>query len=291
MQSVDSSSHYSSSLGDSRPIGAYGLTFSGLHDPLLVPVPDEADWPVVRFRRDYDAHQPPERAISDARAALPLLGGRWILLDRFAAEVALRGPEDADETEILHPFLGLVAVVFSWWYGRNAFHGGAVAGPDRGAWAILGGRGAGKSSTLAALAATGLDVVADDLLVVDGARVYAGPRSIDLRLDATQPINSHAATDRVVRGSSRRRITLQAVRAESPLVGWVFLEWGAEFSLRRLRPSEWLERATSHLNTVSTTAHQSLLPLAEADAWELTRPLGPASLEATVDELRALVGR
>jgi hypothetical protein len=249
-----------------------------------------ANWPTVEIEQLSDgvAVPPPDR-ITPNDAVIRLAGGAWTELDRAAAQVRLHAPEDSRKTELLHPMLATVAVVFSWWYGRNAFHGGAFRDSVGGAWAILGDRGGGKSSTLAALAANGFDVVTDDLLAVSDGSVFAGPRVLDLRLDAVSELGlERIATE--VRSGTRRRVALGAVPGESELVGWLFLEWGPSVSLSRLRPGEWLQRATAQLNTI-TPGTQSLVALADTEAWLLTRPQSFDSLEPTVDEVRALVER
>lgn len=220
-------------------------------------------------------------------AQLPLADGSWVILERAAGQATVIGGS-ATSDQILHPLLATTAVVFSWWHGRSAFHGGAFAAPRGGsAWALLGDRGAGKSSTLAAMAAAGLEVLADDLLVVANQTVFAGPRLLDLRPDTAIELNAIGAG--IVRAGARHRLELAQVPPELRLGGWVFLTWGAQTSLRRLSPAEWLERATSHLNTLTTSA-PSLLDLAGTEAWELTRPRELASLEPAVEELRSLVG-
>lgn len=270
-------------MGRHRPAGAYGLTFHGLPDSLLVPVPPETHWPGIRVSTEVCSGQRDEYVSPDS-ALLPLVGGSWASLDRQGSRATLLTdrPEDG---ALLHPFLATAAVIFSWWHGRHAFHGGAFLGSAGHAWALAAERGAGKSSTLAALARNGTTVVADDLLVVDQGLVFAGPRIIDLRPDAALEL----ALDGVhtVREGARRRLVLGPTPAQSPLAGWIFLSWGPAVSMRRLSPMEWLERATSHLNTV-TSGSPSILHLAGGEAWELTRPRALDSLEATVEELRAL---
>ena len=272
-----------------RPVGAYGFAFTGVEAGLLVPIPDGADWPKVHIvaENSENVTRSDRTIITSHTAEVPLVDGSWVVLDRAEGKATVMGGSAASD-EVLHPLLATAAVVFSWWHGRNAFHGGAFAAPRGGAaWALLGERGAGKSSTLGAMAAAGLDIVADDLLVVADRKAFAGPRLLDLRPDTAIELEATGAP--VVRAGARHRLELAQVPAELQLEGWVFLTWGAHRSLRRLSPAEWLGRATAHLNTVTTGA-PSLLDLAGAEAWELTRPRELASLEPAVDELRSLVG-
>jgi hypothetical protein len=278
---------YSNPSSGHRPVGAYGFTFRGLAETQLVPVPRGADWPEITISTQFLAAEPMVRSVTGETALLPLVDGSWAALDRRRGRATLlaRRPDDS---QLAHPFLATVAVIFAWWLRRHAFHGGAFADAKGGAWALLGQRAAGKSSTLAALAAGGSTIVTDDLLALAGGSVLAGPRIIDLRPDTARRLN--ARTGSVVRDGARYRLPLGPTPAEPPLRGWIFLEWGQELSLRRLTPSEWLTGATSHLNTITRGA-PSILDLAGADAWELTRPQTFESLETTVDQIRALVDR
>lgn len=269
-----------------RPVGAYGLTFTGVDGRALVPTPRDSVWPLVQVTTSVRADSTPAgRRIGPDSAELPLVDESWIFLDRESGRATVAGGS-ATPDELLHPLLATAAVVFAWWHGRSAFHGGAFASAGR-AWALLGDRGAGKSSTLAALAAAGVGVVTDDLLVVDGSNVFAGPRVLDLRPDMASELNASALT---VRAGARHRLELSQVPAELPLAGWVFLNWGRQTTLRRVAPGEWLERATANLNTVTERA-PSLLGLAGLEAWELSRPRDLASLQPAVEKLRALVER
>ena len=253
-----------------RPVGAYGLTLRGISSDLLVPVPAEASWPEIDVCVEFDTGFARKTEISERAALLPLVDYAWARLDRSQRSATLVTACD-DDGETLHPFLATAAVIFSWWLGRSAFHGGAVMDADRRAWGVLGNRGAGKSSTLAGLAAASLAIVTDDLLVVDGHRVFAGPRMIDLRPDAADALGF--ASSELVRRGERRRVVLGPAPAELPIAGWIFLAWGDEVSLRRLRPAEWLARATAQLNTI-TRVSPSLLSLADTRAYVMTRPMG-----------------
>jgi hypothetical protein len=258
---------------------------------LFVPIPDHASWPEVHVLRGAWFEPASTGKVSREKAVLSLLSGSWVELDRARESAMLRAPEGADPSELIHPFLASVAVVFSWWHARNALHGGAFAASDGCAWALLGPRGCGKSTTLAALSLAGFPIVSDDLIVVEGHHVLAGPRSLDLRPEAVGMVG-HGTLAGAVRGGSRRRMILPAAPSEAPLAGWLFLGWGTGtgVSLRRLSPSEWLARTTAQLNSV-TPGSQSMLPLAGGEAWELIRPRGSLSLEAAVDEIRSLVER
>ena len=128
-------------------------------------------------------------------------------------------------TCIAHPYLGPVAVGFNRWAGREVFHAGAFVAAGR-AFMVLGPRTAGKSTLMAAIAATGAPILADDLVVTDGEVVFAGPRSVDLR----EPIPGDALAAplpelRSARDGTRWRVPLPAIASRYPLGGWFCLRW------------------------------------------------------------------
>ena len=89
--------------------------------------------------------------------------------------------------------------------GREVYHAGAFICGNL-AWAVVGGREAGKRAAkpLSALAARDLPVLADDLVIWDSHQAFCGPRIIDLRQlapGATAPVTP-------VRDASRWRFYL-----------------------------------------------------------------------------------
>ncbi len=217
---------------------------------------------------------------------MPLLNGERALMDRGARSASLVAASADDDGSLLHPFLATVGVVYAWWDGRLAFHGGAIEDRRGRGWGVLGPRGSGKSSTIAALSRAGLRVLSDDLLVVSGGLALAGPRFVDLRPDAVDLLDGTAIP---VRRSERRRLLVGPAPAALPVHGWLFLAWGERVALRRLGPGELLQRLTAHRNTVSDEA-PSLLELTGREAWELSRPQTWDSLEPAVELLDGLLG-
>jgi hypothetical protein len=221
-------------------------------------------------------------------AELALLDGDRCVMSRERREVRLLTTISQDDGWLVHPFLTAVGVTFAWWDGRHAFHGGAFVDSECRAWCVLGERESGKSSTLARLSNAGLPVIADDLVVIDGGHVLAGPRCIDLRLEPAKALALETAAT-PVRGNERLRLPLPGVAAEVPLHAWVFLVWGDSFALRRLGAAEWLARLTMHRTTLTEGA-PNLLELAGLQAWELQRPRTWWSLEPAVERLLDLAG-
>jgi hypothetical protein len=205
-------------------VGAYGLRVDGL---------DGAErWmqeqPPAAPRLEIRAIQaPPDRSPSrlDGQAAdLALLDGGRLRARRDEGVVRFSLPVVPSPAELLHPYLAPAAALTWQWAGREALHAGAVQ-VGAGAVLVLGAKEAGKSTLLEWLAReAGLAVIADDLAVIDGGRVLAGPRSIDLRS------GSHAEGSRV-RGHGRERMTLPAARAATPVIGTVVLDWEPELEV------------------------------------------------------------
>lgn len=149
---------------------------------------------------------------------------------------------------------------------------------------MVGDREAGKSTLMAALAAEGVPVLSDDLVVCDVDGTHAGPRCIDLRDEPPAP-------SRRVRGWTRWRITLDGSPCRAPLGGWIFLDWDADRPrLERLLPAELLVRlaAVRSLSGMASDA-SLLLELAARPAWRLCRPKDLSRLPDAVGLLRSLV--
>ncbi len=134
-------------------------------------------------------------------------------------------PTEPTAEEIAQPLLGSTAVAAAYWSGRHCFHAGAFV-VDGKAWAILGSKGMGKSSLLAALSLRGTQILTDDLLVVNECHVgLAGPRSVDLRGEAAKALEVGVPLG-TVGARERWRVRLGPVPPEIPIGGWVCLGWG-----------------------------------------------------------------
>ncbi|MEU7620424.1 hypothetical protein AB0B27_30640, partial [Micromonospora rifamycinica] len=234
------------------------------------------DRPAVRVRQTTAAPPPPTPVDLDGGVRV-LADGRTLAVDRRRGTATFHGPPLAPDV-LAHPYLAPVATVFNRWAGRETFHSGAFVHAGR-AWAVVGPRTAGKSSLLAALAARDVPVVADDILVVDHAKVYAGPRGIDLR----EPVPGPTLATRTVRAGDRLRVRLPPIADRTPLGGWLFLGWGPTPTTTPVPPAELLTRLAGcrswrRLPTDPT----ALLGLAALPAWDLTRPRDWAALRPTL---------
>ena len=262
------------------PSGAhqvYGLHLTGVTGAGLLPAP-AADTAGPRVVIHHARQDPEPECLGTQRAVLGLPGLRQLLLRRGEGTATFTGPRLSHD-ELIHPYLGAAASVFSRWCGREVYHAGAFV-CDGLAWAVVGGREAGKSSLLAALAARGLPVLSDDLVVTDGHQAFCGPRTIDLRRLApgtTAPVTP-------VRGASRWRLALPPVPGAVPLGGWIYLRWRADVNMQAVPVSRSLARLAARRTWPALPSDpQILLALAARPGWDLGRPADWARMDQTVD--------
>ncbi len=262
----------------SRPAGCYGFLLPGVPGArdLLGEAP--AGWPELRRERAGPRPGAPEEdRLGPDRALLPLHGG-WVAIDRAPPRATFHLPVAPPDRDLVHPYLAPAAAVAARWAGRESFHAGAVLAGG-GAWAVLGDKESGKSTTLAWLAGAGHPVLADDLLVVDGDGAFAGPRCIDLReasaarLGAGEPLG-------VVGVRERWRVMLGPVPARVPLRGWVTLAWDDDVGVEELRgPDRMLALMPFRSVRVEPGRPAELIELSSLPVLRLRRPRRWESLE------------
>jgi hypothetical protein len=229
-------------------VGAYGFRIQGAPDEWLSLAGGD-EWPLLTNTPD-----PTVSAHDQARVD-------WGCLH---ADVCVDIPPD----EIVHPVLSRMLTLLFDVRGIDAMHGGALLGSD-GAWIVVGSRGAGKSSLLAACHRRGIPVMTDDVVVLEGLRCLGGPRCVDLRDGAAR----HLGPGVPVRAGTKQRIKLPPVAAEAELAGVVFLSWGERLELVPVPPSERLGRLAAQRSTDEWPHHPlTLLNLAGLPAVELRRP-------------------
>jgi len=258
--------------------GAYGIRIAGVADAETMLVDARPEWP--RLRIAYELADPPvaNESVTDGHAVLRLKTGGRLVLDRQHGVACYAIPRPLTDDELVHPFLAPAAAVVSHWAGRLSFHAGAFVS-DGGVWAVVGNREAGKSSMLAWLALNGHDVLADDVLVLDGRAAFAGPRAIDLREETADRFSIGAALG-VVGTRQRWRMTLPQLAARMPFRGWIFLSWGDRLHPRRLGAAECMRRLIENLTLrVGASNPEGLLELATLPAWEVGRPRDWEQLE------------
>ena len=273
----------------SRPAaGCYGFRLVGVDGARELLVDAPGGWPPLELRHEPPAPGGPELdSVGPNRAELTLHGG-WATIERTPARVTFRLPAAPRAHDLVHPYLAPAAAVAARWAGRESFHAGAVVAGD-GAWAILGDKESGKSTTLAHLALRGHDVMADDLLVVDGDAALAGPRCIDLRersaahLGAGEPLG-------VVGVRERWRLPLGRVSPRVPLRGWVTLAWDDEVAVEALRgPERMLALLPFRSVQLAPTAPRDLVDFSSLPVLRLRRPRRWDALDAAADRLLAAV--
>lgn len=255
----------------------YGLHLTGITGPWLLPAP-AADTARPRVVICHARQGPEPEGMDTQRAVLGLPGLRQLVLRRGEGTATFTGPRLSHD-ELIHPYLGAAASVFSRWHGREVFHAGAFVCGDV-AWAVVGGREAGKSSLLAALAARGWPVLADDLVITDGHQAFRGPRTIDLR----RPAPGALAPVTPVRGGSRWRLALPPLPGAAPLGGWIYLRWRTDVTMHAVPASRSLARLAARRTWPALPSDpQTLLALAARPGWDLGRPADWARMDQTVD--------
>jgi hypothetical protein len=263
---------------------AYGYLIAGIDGGDTLAVRGAQAWPVLRVSTGIESRDGARRVdLGPHRASIDTLTGR-LLLEREPVRMTVLADRRLPDADLVHPCLWPAAAVFARWRGLETLHGGAFVDGRGGAWAVLGDRGAGKSSLLAALAVAGHDVVADDLLVLDGGDCFAGPRCVDLRPDAASELGLHALPS--VRSTRRRRLALAPCDGRFTVRGCVYLEWGERVAVEPLAPAEHLGVLTGQRRIAGLGANvQQLIGLSGLPAFRMRRPKALGSVHATREAL------
>ena len=265
--------------------GAYGLRLRNVQRAGRFLVPARASWPRLEIKRRVGDGDAGPEWLTESEARLRLQTGGEIRLDRARGRATYVVPRRLRAAELVHPFLAPAAAVMAYWLGRECFHAGGFVAAGR-AWGVVGERGSGKSTTIAELALAGVPIVGDDLLVVGGRNVFAGPRAVDLRGDAAARLGVGESLG-VVGARERWRLQLPATKPELPLGGWIFLAWGDRVETVSVPGSERLVRLHAGRGVnLPPRDPDRLLELASLPAWELRRP---RSWHSTDDALERLL--
>jgi hypothetical protein len=262
---------------ESTAPGAYGLVFPDLSEAahLLTPSPGWPPW-AIRHRtpREDDGLRHDADVLSSHRAQLRLAGGSgWAELNRERRETVMVLADRPRPAEMVHPFLSLTAATTARWRGWLAFHAGCFIHQGA-AIGVLGPKGTGKSSLLAWMALhEGVDVVADDVLVVNGdEQALAGPRCLDLRRGTAEFFAAGEELG-VVGARERWRVQLGPIPAAVPLGGWLELGWAERTSVERLTPTETFKALARNMALrVLPPSSDHLLALCGRPGWRLLRP-------------------
>jgi hypothetical protein len=265
------------------------MRLSGLEEARALLVPAVEGWPEFELTNRVEPGPYGDlEHVSPEKAELRLKTGGRLFIDR-SGRAQFVTPRPLSPDELVHPYLAPVASIVAHWLGRESVHAGAFV-VDGAVWGVVGDRESGKSSTLARLALDGVRVVADDMLILEGTAVLAGPRAIDLRREPAARLQVGSSIG--VAGSRERwRLELGPVPEGLELKGWIHLAWGDEVEAvpveGRDRVERLLDQRGARLPSLSPAV---LLELASLPSWEVRRPRVWETLEETADCLRQLAG-
>jgi hypothetical protein len=270
--------------------GAYGFRLRGLDGAhtLLAPVP--AGWPTLEILcRPAVGPGPPGDSVTADRVELRLQTGGWVLLDRMPLRAAFHLQARPDDGALVHPYLAPVAAMAARWVGRDSFHAGAVV-IDGGAWALVGDKGSGKSSTLAHLALSGYEIVTDDVLILEEGEALAGPRCVDLRPEPAAELGVGTPLG-VIGQRARWRMELGPPTAPRlPLRGWVRLEWHDRVEVGHVRGAQRLTAVDQHRAVrLPASDPRGLLDVSALPVLELRRPQRWTALSEAADRLLSAI--
>jgi hypothetical protein len=285
-----SGEHHAVDAEPDRPRGAWGIRIAAPEPAqgLLSPAPP--DWPLVQVHAAVCDELSREVEWGPRRAQYTLLGGHHIRIERDPLTVDLQLCRPTSEEAVIVPHLSSVGSTVALWNGNEAFHAGAFI-HEAGAWGVLGEKGAGKTSTLAALDRLGLPVMTDDLLIYQQGNVLAGPRCLDLRRGPAAAMSQ--GEDIGVVGTRRRwRVYLGPCPLSAPLRGWLVPSWDDTNRIERIEPTERL-RMLPRFRALQVPWEDpaSLLELAAYPAYRWLRPRQLDDLEANTARLLELLDR
>lgn len=266
---------------------AYGLSLTGplvdRHLRGLLAV-DGAVWPTVCVQWAHATSSTVDEHLDDGHAALRGLFGGQLVADRQAMSATFRSRTCPDHHILAHPGLAGVGLVFARWLGRSAFHAGLFLAGG-GAWGLVAPKGGGKTTTLAALALAGKEVLADDLAVIDGTQALTGPRTLDLRPLAAEHLQGEFSAVSV-RGAQRRRLILGPTVTSAPLRGWIHLGPARRLVVEAVPPTRRVAMLAEHLGVRLVPRDPvAFLTLATLPMYRIGRP---QSLDVLADVVSAI---
>lgn len=284
-------SQANTSLRTGAIVGAYGMRLdlgSTAVRAGRLPLISADHWPrwTVEHVDASGYERPSETTLDDDQATVLQANGVWTTAERAAQRVTLFMPADEPEESIVHPYFAASAAVAAHWRGALAFHAAAVV-IDGEAWGIIGDKGAGKSTFVAALNDAGLPVLTDDLIVIEHERALVGPRFVDLRGSAARHFKAAEDIGRV--GLRRRhRLPLGPSPDSAPFRGWFTLSWGDAYATTPVAPHERLAALMPALKVrIAPTAPRDLFALTTLPVFDVCRPRTFDGLGRTIDLLVA----
>jgi hypothetical protein len=205
--------------------GAYGFRLVPTDPDLLLPdlVTQTESAPAVGLSWLHGSGRVDRETVEDGAVLLIHRGGGCLHVTRDPPAIVAALPLPCSPAAIVHPLATMPLSFLAHWRGRATLHGGAFLLAGR-AWVLSGEQEAGKSSMLATLAQWGVPIVADDLVVIDGEEICAGPACVDLRPDTATRFPA-ARSLGIVGGRERFRLSTPRAPARVPLGGVCVLAW------------------------------------------------------------------
>jgi hypothetical protein len=219
--------------------------------------------------------------VGGERAVLAAASVATVTVEREPLTITVAAPEPVPDEVVVHPLLAFAGAAAARWHRRSALHGAAVLVGES-AWVLLAAPGGGKSTLASELSRRGHPVLSDDLSVIDGHTVLAGPRACDLRSDAAGELKRGVPLPDTV-GRPRWREELPAAPLEAPLGGFVLLEWGDRVAARpALSGGKLAALASCEALAAGPTEPTSFLDLLGLPCVRLTRPRSWDALAPTL---------
>lgn len=257
--------------------GAYGfrLVPPALQARLPDLVPVDSGAPDVALDWRHAAPRVERAELTADRLVAGERGGNMLDVRADPPSITLEHPEPVTPEAVVHPLLTMPISVLARWRGDITLHAGGFVS-EGSAWAVIGSREAGKSTTLTMLARRGHPLMADDLLVIDGDVVRAGPACVDLRPDVAERI-PEARSLGEIGGRERFRLSTPVGPARAPLAGFFLLDWnddGGDVELERLATNEALQVVYGHeyMGLLGPADPRKILELLGTPMWRLRRP-------------------
>ncbi|MGI8800556.1 MAG: hypothetical protein ACR2KV_00045 [Solirubrobacteraceae bacterium] len=269
--------------GNGRALGVYGLQIDGLTQAACWMQPLRGAAGLAVELSTAAGHARSSRVDAD-NADIELRGGGRLVMHRGSGRAEFAFTDRPTAADLLHPYLAPAAALAQIWVGAEALHAGALAAPA-GAVLLLGGKEAGKSTTLAWLAVERrVAVLADDLAVLVAGAVLAGPRCLDIRPSDAFPGYGLGGD---VRRGDRLRLPLAPVASAVPVAGVAVLRWAARIQIGRVpvrdRLGELLGQRMFRAHLAADLP--AILDLAARPMITVARPRGAEGLAAAGDAL------
>jgi hypothetical protein len=194
-------------------LGAYGIALVGENsDHPSLPIAPEA-WPTWEIAWiDVEGHVA-------SGLTLGLNVGGYLDFHVGERRCVIATPDRPSKSALVHPWLATIGAWVANARGFDTFHAGGVVVAGR-AWAVLGAKEAGKSTTLAAFYQAGYVVTSDDLVGVQENRSLSGPACVDLRQESAHGLRV-GMRQMLMPGRVRWRLDMPAPTAEVPFAGFV----------------------------------------------------------------------